>query len=85
MSIDKGEVKYEPTASGHVAGTVTQSGPPQKGGSALDRVLDRVASKGQEMTGQSPSQGSSLERALAGPSDAPGLTSGPSQSPGISI
>ena len=45
---------------------------PSKGGSALDRALDGIASKGREMTGQAPDAkspskgGSALDRALDG-------------------
>lgn len=77
MSINMGEVKYEPNAAGDVSGRVTQSDQPvQQGGSALDRLLDGIASKGQELTGQGQSQGepskggSALDRALDGLADA---------------
>jgi hypothetical protein len=70
-----GSVKYEPNASGAVAGSVQQSGPSQKGSSKLDRALDHMAERAQQVKAEFTS----------GPSNAPGLWSGPERDQGMEM
>jgi hypothetical protein len=70
-----GSVKYEPNAAGAVAGSVQQSGPPQKKDSKLDQALDRMAERAQQVKAEFTS----------GPSNAPGLWSGPERDQGMEM